>query len=81
MKLPQQQRDGGKLSQQQRDGGKLPQQQQSGGKKLFSGLQNWGKDVILKKVISNSAYLFASQAVSAILSILAANLLGVASFG
>ncbi len=50
-------------------------------KGLFSGLQSWGKDVILKKVVSNSAYLFASQAVSAILSILAANLLGVASFG
>jgi O-antigen/teichoic acid export membrane protein len=50
-------------------------------KRFFSGLETWGKDVILKKVVSNSAYLFGSQAASAILSILAANLLGVASFG
>jgi len=47
----------------------------------FSSLKNWGKDVALKKVIGNSAYLFGSQAISAILSILTANLLGVASFG
>ena len=58
-----------------------PQQGRDGGEGRFSGLRSWGKDVILKKVISNSAYLFASQAVSAVLSILAANLLGVASFG
>ena len=70
-----------KLPQRKRDGGKLPQDEQNGKKGLFAGLQAWGKDVILKKVISNSAYLFASQAVSAVLSILAANLLGVASFG
>jgi len=44
-------------------------------------IRSWGKDVILKKVIGNSAYLFASQAVGAVLSILTANLLGVASFG
>lgn len=50
-------------------------------RRLFSGIKNWGKDVVLKKVISNSAYLFGSQAVSAVISILAANLLGVASFG
>jgi len=50
-------------------------------KRLFSGIRAWGKDIILKKVISNSAYLFGSQAVSAVLSILTANLLGVASFG
>jgi O-antigen/teichoic acid export membrane protein len=50
-------------------------------KRLFSGIRSWGKDVILKKVIGNSAYLFASQAVGAVLSILTANLLGVASFG
>ncbi len=37
--------------------------------------------MILKKVVGNSAYLFGSQAVSAVLSILTANLLGVASFG
>jgi O-antigen/teichoic acid export membrane protein len=50
-------------------------------RRLFSGIKNWGKDVVLKKVIGNSAYLFGSQAVSAVISILAANLLGVASFG
>ena len=50
-------------------------------KRLFSGIRTWGKDIILKKVIGNSAYLFGSQAVSAVLSILTANLLGVASFG
>jgi O-antigen/teichoic acid export membrane protein len=50
-------------------------------KKLFSGIRTWGKDVILKKVIGNSAYLFGSQAVGAVLSILTANLLGVTSFG
>ncbi|QRN82528.1 oligosaccharide flippase family protein [Chloroflexota bacterium] len=50
-------------------------------KKFFSSLKSWGKDVILKKVVGNSAYLFGSQAVSAVLSILTANLLGVASFG
>lgn len=50
-------------------------------KKIFSGLKSWGTDVVLKKVVGNSAYLFGSQAVSAVLSILTANLLGVASFG
>ncbi len=50
-------------------------------KKLFSGLKSWGKDVVLRKVVGNSAYLFGGQAVSAVLSILTANLLGVASFG
>jgi len=49
--------------------------------RIFSSIKSWGKDVILKKVVSNSAYLFSGQAASAILSILAANLLGVASFG
>ena len=50
-------------------------------KKLFLDLKSWGKDVVLKKVVGNSAYLIGSQAVSAVLSILTANLLGVASFG
>ncbi len=50
-------------------------------KRFFSGIRAWGKDVILKKVIGNSVYLFGSQAVGAVLSILTANLLGVASFG
>jgi len=50
-------------------------------KRLFSGIKTWGKDVILKKVVGNSAYLFGGQAISAVLSILTANLLGVTSFG
>ena len=50
-------------------------------KKFLSSLKSWGKDVVLKKVVGNSAYLFGSQAISAVLSILTANLLGVASFG
>jgi O-antigen/teichoic acid export membrane protein len=60
---------------------KRPQRMGDIVKRLFSGIESWGKDVILKKVVSNSAYLFSSQAFSAVLSILAANLLGVASFG
>ena len=47
----------------------------------LTGLRSWGKDFLLKKVIRNSTYLFASQAISAVLSILSANLLGVAGFG
>ena len=70
-----------KLPQQKRDGGKLPQRQRGRIKRFFSGIETWGKDVILKKVLGNSAYLFSSQAVSAVLSILTANLLGVAAFG
>jgi O-antigen/teichoic acid export membrane protein len=58
-----------------------PQRKRDGVKRFFSGLETWGKDIILKKVVSNAAYLFGSQAASAVLSILAANLLGVASFG
>jgi O-antigen/teichoic acid export membrane protein len=50
-------------------------------KRFFSGLCTWGKDVVLKKVVGNSAYLIGSQAVGAVLSILTANLLGVTGFG
>ena len=50
-------------------------------KRMFSDIRDWGKDVVLKKVVGNSAYLFGGQAISAVLSILTANLLGVASFG
>lgn len=50
-------------------------------KRIISGFEAWGKDVILKKVVGNSAYLFGSQAIGAVISILTANLLGVASFG
>jgi O-antigen/teichoic acid export membrane protein len=58
-----------------------PQQAQAEGQQKKFSIRAWGEDAIFKKVVSNSVYLFASQAVSAILSILAANLLGVASFG
>ncbi len=50
-------------------------------RRFLAGVSTWGKDVILKRVIGNSAYLFGSKAISAVLSILTANLLGVASFG
>ena len=50
-------------------------------KRFFASVKTWGKDVALKKVVGNSAYLFGSQVISAVLSILTANLLGVASFG
>jgi O-antigen/teichoic acid export membrane protein len=69
---------GPKLPQRKRDGSQRKRDEE---KRFFSGLETWGKDVILKKVVTNSAYLFGSQAASAVLSILAANLLGVASFG
>ncbi|HQN44994.1 MAG TPA: hypothetical protein PLA25_12725, partial [Anaerolineaceae bacterium] len=41
----------------------------------------WIKDRLLGKVVKNSTYLFASNAISAILSIVTANLLGVSNFG
>ncbi len=49
---------------------------------LFQRFQaSWGKDRLLGRVVRNSGYLFASNAISAVLSILTANLLGVAQFG
>ncbi len=42
---------------------------------------SWGRDHLLGRVVRNSGYLFASNAISAVLSILTANLLGVAQFG
>jgi len=44
-------------------------------------LSGWGEDRLLKRVVRNSTYLFASNVISAVLSILTANLLGVAVFG
>lgn len=46
-----------------------------------TGLRAWGKDFVLKKLVRNSTYLFASQAIGAILSILTADMLGVVGFG
>ena len=48
--------------------------------KLFS-LSSWRQDRILGRVLKNSSYLFVSYALGAVLTILTANLLGVAEFG
>jgi O-antigen/teichoic acid export membrane protein len=44
-------------------------------------LRNWQQDRILSRVMRNSSILFASYAMGAVLTILTANLLGVAQFG
>ncbi|MHC1783115.1 MAG: oligosaccharide flippase family protein [Anaerolineaceae bacterium] len=44
-------------------------------------LREWSEDHLLKRVVKNSAFLFGSNAINAVLSILTANLLGVAVFG
>ncbi len=41
----------------------------------------WGQDRLLRRVVRNSGYLFSSNMISAVLSILTANLLGVEQFG
>ncbi len=48
---------------------------------LTHTIRTWIKDRLLRRVVRNSAYLFISNAISAILSIVTANLLGVAGFG
>ncbi|MGB8251949.1 MAG: oligosaccharide flippase family protein, partial [Anaerolineaceae bacterium] len=45
------------------------------------GIDAWRKDHLLGRVVRNSSYLFISNAISAVLSIVTANLLGVAEFG
>lgn len=42
---------------------------------------DWRRDLLLRRVLKNSSYLFASNAIGAVLSIVTANLLGVAGFG
>lgn len=42
---------------------------------------NWRKDQVLKRVVRNSGWLFASNVIGAILSIVTANMLGVEQFG
>jgi len=42
---------------------------------------SWSKDLLLGRVLRNSSYLFASNAIGAVLSIITANLLGVTGFG
>lgn len=44
-------------------------------------LRSWAQDRLLRRVLKNSSYLFASNAIGAVLSIVTANLLGVAGFG
>jgi O-antigen/teichoic acid export membrane protein len=44
-------------------------------------VQSWKQDKILRKVLGNSSYLFASNAISAVMSIITAGLLGVGDFG
>ena len=41
----------------------------------------WKKDQVLGRVVRNSGYLFASNVITALLSIFTANLLGVERFG
>jgi O-antigen/teichoic acid export membrane protein len=48
---------------------------------LRARLAAWRQDKILRRVMSNSSYLFASNAISAVVSIFAATLLGLRDFG
>jgi O-antigen/teichoic acid export membrane protein len=48
---------------------------------LRQRLQSWGRDRLLKRVLRNSSYLFASYAIGAILTIVTARLLGAEDFG
>jgi O-antigen/teichoic acid export membrane protein len=43
--------------------------------------RTWAQDLLLRRVLRNSTYLFISNVISAVLSIVTANLLGVAGFG
>ncbi len=45
------------------------------------GIDAWRKDHLLGRVVRNSSYLFISNAISAVLSIVTANMLGVVGFG
>lgn len=49
--------------------------------RLAAVAQSWMQDHLLRRVVRNSTYLFASNVIAAILSIVTANLLGVAVFG
>ncbi|MBN2257116.1 MAG: oligosaccharide flippase family protein [Anaerolineaceae bacterium] len=48
---------------------------------LRPGIEAWRGDHLLGRVVRNSSYLFISNAISAVLSIVTANLLGVINFG
>lgn len=44
-------------------------------------LRGWRQDLLFRRVLRNTSYLFASSAIGAVLSIVTANMLGVAVFG
>lgn len=46
-----------------------------------TGLRAWRQDALLRRVLRNSGYLFGSNVIGALLSIVTANLLGVAGLG
>ncbi|MBE3038965.1 MAG: oligosaccharide flippase family protein [Chloroflexi bacterium] len=48
---------------------------------LRETVQSWKQDKLLHRVVGNSSYLFASNAIGAVLSIVTAGLLGVRDFG
>ncbi|MCL4559644.1 MAG: oligosaccharide flippase family protein [Chloroflexi bacterium] len=48
---------------------------------MVQSLIAWGEDRLFRRVLRNSSYLFASNAIGALMSILTARLLGVAGFG
>ena len=48
---------------------------------LRETVQSWKQDILLRRVVGNSSYLFASNAIGAVLSIVTAGLLGVRDFG
>ncbi len=48
---------------------------------LLARLRSFSGDRLLRRVVRNSSYLFASNAISAVLSIVTANVLGVKDFG
>jgi O-antigen/teichoic acid export membrane protein len=48
---------------------------------LRETLQSWRQDNLLRRVVKNSSYLFTSNAIGAVLSIVTAGLLGVKDFG
>jgi O-antigen/teichoic acid export membrane protein len=50
-------------------------------KTLWQTAITWGEDKILRRVLRNSSYLFASNAISAVMVILTSRLLGVSAFG
>lgn len=50
-------------------------------KSIPQTLRAWAQDLLLRRVARNSSYLFLSNVISAVLSIVTANLLGVESFG